>query len=336
MTVYIADMSNYDWQRDADHSINFRAVRADGISGIQHKATEGHTYTDPHFGDFARLVDQGVGFALVGPYHVLWPGDPKADADHWFDTVDRLMPWWRDYPGVVNWQIDAEKFDGMPREPNLSEVHACADRIMARGGNDLPAASVVVYAPKWLYGDSLRGLRFKLWSSSYGSNPAVRYRAAYPGDNGAGWAPYSGVTPSLWQYGSRTIIGEQSTCDASAVRVADEAALQTLFGGKDVPLTNDDVNKIWTHPVKNPKTGVVQSAEARLLGAQAHAGDALDAANAANKTAAAAAAKVAALAALIGSAGGLDEATMQRIADAAAAKAVDGLTVTINSQEASQ
>lgn len=243
MAVYIWDASNYDWQRDADHSINFVAARRDGIAGVQHKATEGHTYTDPHFGDFARLVNAGVGFALVGPYHVLWPGDPKADADHWFDTVDRLMPWWRDYPGVVNWQIDAEKFANMPRQPNLSEIHACADRIMQRGGSDLPAAAIVVYGPKWLYGDSLRGLRFKLWASAYGANPAVRYRQAYPGDNASIWAPYSGVTPTLAQYGSRTIIGEQSTCDASAVRVPSEAALQALFGGTDMAL--DDQDKAW-------------------------------------------------------------------------------------------
>lgn len=29
------------------------------------------------------------------------------------------------------------------------------------------------YAPKWLYGDGLRGLRYPLWASDYGSNPTA-------------------------------------------------------------------------------------------------------------------------------------------------------------------
>jgi Glycosyl hydrolases family 25 len=273
VTVYVWDASNYDWTRDTDHVLNFRAARADGISGVTHKATEGHTYTDAYFDDFARLVNEaGIGFALVGPYHVAWPDD-AAQWDHWFDTVDSRMPWWRDFPGVVAWQIDAEKFSGMPRAPSLAEIRAGADRIIRLG---VDPAAIVVYAPQWQYGDTLRGLGYKLWASNYGTDPAVRYRQAYPGDTSPRWGAYSGITPALLQFGSKTIIGEQHTCDASAVRVANEADLQALFGG-DMPLSTGEViaiaNAVWAHGILNPDSGATMTAAERVLDIEVKGGD---------------------------------------------------------------
>lgn len=247
VSQFIWDASSYDWARDTDHILNFAAARKDGIAGVTHKATEGSSYTDPHFGDYAKVINTGnIRFAVVGAYHVLWPGAPVADADHWFNTVDAPFSWWRAVPGVFTWQIDAEKFANMPRKPSLAEIHACGARLEAHG---VDPAAIIVYAPHWLYGDTIQGLRYKLWSSAYGNNPVGHYRAVYPGDSGQGWAPYGGVTPTLWQYGSQTIIGEQHTCDASAARVATEAELQALFTGADMPLTQADVDLIWAKKI---------------------------------------------------------------------------------------
>lgn len=229
MTRYVWDCSSYDWGRDPNHQLNFAAARKDGISGVTHKSTEGTSFTDPNWAQAAPLM-KAAGFPVLGAYHVLWPND-TTQTDHWFNVVKASAPWWSSYQ-VFTWQIDAEKFSNMPRQPNLSEIHACGARLEQLG---VDPAAIIVYAPQWLYGNSLKGLRYKLWSSSYGGNPAQHYRTAYPGDSGQGWAPYGGTTPTLWQYGSQTIIGEQHTCDASAVRVASEADLQALFrGGDDV------------------------------------------------------------------------------------------------------
>lgn len=251
MTVYLADLSNYDWTRDPDDTIDFSMIRADGIAGITHKATEGHTYADAYFAK-AIAAARPVGFALLGSYHVLWPDDP-LQTGHWFQVVDNAAPWWREHPCFV-WQIDAERFDYMPRQPNLAEIHDCGARLEQLG---VDPNKIVVYAPKWVYGDTLTGLRYKLWSSAYGANPAKDFIDAYPGDTGAGWAPYSGVVPTIWQFGSQTWIGNQATCDANAVRVSSEAELQALFstGGDD--MSQADVDAIKAHIDKQLRTVVL-------------------------------------------------------------------------------
>jgi hypothetical protein len=88
--------------------------------------------------------------------------------------------------------------------------------------------AVLLYAPKWAYGNTIGGSD-PLWQSDYGTNPAKRYRDAYPGDNSSRWGAYSGRTPAILQYGSRTTIGTQPVCDANAFR-GDEADFARLIG----------------------------------------------------------------------------------------------------------
>ena len=116
-------------------------------------------------------------------------------------------------------------------------------------------------------------------------------------------------------------------CDHNALFVAIPTPQE-----EDVALTADDVNKVWDEPIENTldDTGTFQTARERLLRAQAYAHDALDTARAAQTTITKVLASQAALVALVTNAGGLDEAAAQRIADVAAEKAVDGITVTVH------
>lgn len=209
MTVYGWDASHHDWPRGP---MDIAAAVHDGITFATHKTSEGRSFVDNRFDDFYRRA-RTASVPLIGGYHVLHPGDAYAQADRFLALLDAKAPGWGEGPFIL--QVDAEKFAYMDRAPNLAEIRAFCDRLASRaGGRHRP----VVYAPRWLYGDTLTGLDYPLWASAYGSNPAIGYRAAYPGDGSSRWAAYSGQRPSILQYGSRTVIGSQSTCDANAFR----------------------------------------------------------------------------------------------------------------------
>lgn len=204
-------------------------ARREGIALFTHKASEGTTFTDPYFGQAGPRM-RSAGFPVAGSYHVLWPNNPAGQADYWLSAVEQHTPWWRQHPCWI-WQIDAELFQEFNpyRAPNLAEINACGDRIVARTG--CRPSQVVVYGPEWLYGDALRGLKYRLWASAYGGNPAGPFTDHAPADNDPRWHPYSGQTPIVLQHGSNATIAGQAPADINVIRVASDAALQALFLG---------------------------------------------------------------------------------------------------------
>lgn len=247
MTVYGWDLSNHDWGR---RSVNLSEARTAGISFVTHKATEGNWYRDPYFDDFARQLAK-VGriirsrrYPVAGSYHVLNHGiDVAAQTDYWVQTVSDAYGW-RAHPCWL-WQIDAEPLDGY-KAPTKAEILACGRRLEQRYG--IPADRIVVYGPRWVYGDALTGIPYRLWASNY-VNRGRAFRALYPGDHAPQWAAYSGQTPLILQYTSGATIGQQPTCDANAVRVGSETALAALFTPPaKPPATQPD-------PIPNPING---------------------------------------------------------------------------------
>lgn len=237
MTRYGWDASNHDWPRGP---MDLARARREGISLFTHKASEGSSFTDPNF-DEAMTRAQAAAFPVVGAYHVLWPENPIGQADYFLSVVDRYAPWWRQHPCFI-FQTDAELFQEFKpyRQPTLAEIHAFSDRILARTG--VPASRIPCYGPEWLYGNSLTGLRYPLWASAYGGNPAGPFAQHAAKDTDTRWRPYSGQTPVILQCGSNATIAGQTPSDINVIRVDTDAQLQALFlgnPGDDMPLDPD-------------------------------------------------------------------------------------------------
>lgn len=200
----------------------------DGIGFYVHKACEGHRYyTDNEYGA-SLTAARKLGIPVLGAYFVPHGGTTADQVDFLLSVLDGQTPWWRQHPAWML-QIDAEKFGYMDRAPTIAEVNAFADEYVKRTGR--PASSVFAYAPKWLYGDKVSSLRYAVWASDYGTNPAGHYPDVYPGNTSARWAAYGGKTPTILQYGSKTTIAGQTTCDANAYRGTLDQLTALITGG---------------------------------------------------------------------------------------------------------
>ena len=234
MTIFGWDASHYDWTRGP---MDVAAAMRDGVVFMTHKIGEGFSYTDDKFDDFYARA-RAAGVPLLGAYYVNRRGDQADQADRFLTLLDAKAPGWRDGPFIL--QADCERWhrsDGSvyAYEPSAAEVRAFCDRLVARtGGRFRP----LVYAPEWVYGGKLVGLPYPLWASAYGSNIVAGYRSAYPGDGSSRWGAYSGQTPAILQYGSKTKIGSQPTCDANAFR-GTLAQLTALVTGQPAKMEDE-------------------------------------------------------------------------------------------------
>lgn len=241
MTVYGSDLSNYDWGRG---NVDLAAYKRAGINFVSHKCAEGHPgfYKDAFFKQFMDKA-RPVNFPVVGSYFVNHPGTTDDQAGWWFDIVNTEAPWWRDHPCFI-WQLDAELFQYMARKPNVAECNAICVGLVKRG---VSADKIIGYLPGWLYSSGeIASYNYKWWESGYHSNPATGFKAAYPGDSSDLWNHY-GKIPTVVQYGSRGVIGNQNTCDVNAVRVNTVAELQALFGGDDMPTADEVAKAVWEY-----------------------------------------------------------------------------------------
>jgi hypothetical protein len=194
--------------------MDLKAAKADGISFFTYKATESTNIRHAHFGEaLTRARDAGVPF--LGAYAVpRTPGNGGAgtiqqQVAFFVDYIKQAAPWLLTHPGGFL-QTDLEHWG----YDNVAPSYGCQFNELAEKATGLQS---ILYAPKWAYENSIPG-NAPLWASNYGTNPAVKYRDAYPGDGSVRWVAYSGRIPVILQYGSKTIIGSQHTCDANAFR----------------------------------------------------------------------------------------------------------------------
>jgi GH25 family lysozyme M1 (1,4-beta-N-acetylmuramidase) len=244
VTVFGVDCSDFDWDRGP---MDIAAMARDGIQFLTHKATEGTRVKHGHYGE-ALTRARSAGIPILGAYVVPRTpgnnghGNVDAQVDYFLSYLDQQTPWWRAFPTFLL-QVDLEKwgYDAVAPAVGVS----MADKLKERTGK-----AVVLYAPKWAYGDGIGGAH-PLWASAYGSNPAGHYRAAYPGDDSPRWGAYSNRTPAILQYGSRLTVGSQSGCDCNAFRGSlDEllAIVAAPVGGASVPVARPEALTAPAYP----------------------------------------------------------------------------------------
>lgn len=215
-----ADVTLYGW--DASHYDAVPSgsrVAAEGFSFMTHKA--GGDANDAELAAWWSALKPYRDVVMPGAYWVLYPGSPAGRADAFIARLDSQCPGWRDGPFIL--QADCEIWGGdTSTRPGRADIEAFCDRLAYR----LPKLWPIVYAPKWAYGDSLTGLSYPLWASSYVSGTGTA-SALYPGDTSTRWGVYSGKVPAILQFTSSATIAGQTTCDANAYR-GSFAQLQNL------------------------------------------------------------------------------------------------------------
>ena len=229
MTIFGPDISSY--QNGLDLS------RLSAASFVIAKTTEGTYYTDSGYSGWRRQA-AALGKPFIW-YHFLSGEDAHAQVAHTLANVGDAS-----LPGM----LDVEPAGSF--SPTLAQVIAYVDAADAAGLN-----LRLVYLPHWYWQQigspdlaplADRGLR--LVSSAYpgGSGTAAQL---YPGDNAAGWQPYGGVTPLLYQYTNQAADGGQLV-DMNAYRgtaaqlVALLGATPTPTGDTIVALTQQDIDAV--------------------------------------------------------------------------------------------
>lgn len=135
------------------------------------------------------------GYVLFHTYY-----SPAEQASHAAAAVEDLT-----IPVMIDLEPDSDS-------PSLVFAAACWDALKTEG-----LRPVALYDPRW-YWSALGGpdLTIRPWSlvsSNYGSDApgaAVTRYQAEGGDTGPGWAPYGGLTPAEWQFGSQIVLGTEA------------------------------------------------------------------------------------------------------------------------------
>jgi hypothetical protein len=101
---------------------------------------------------------RSAGIPVLGCHHYLWPDPPssmESQIDFWMGYVEAETPWWKEVPWI--WQIDAEQ-EGLPRAPTRQEITRAVIALKKRKKRMASPGTtgyVIVYAPRWLYGNKL-------------------------------------------------------------------------------------------------------------------------------------------------------------------------------------
>ena len=212
--VYAWDASDHDVSRGP---MDLQAARNDGILMFMYKLTEGSSFRTTYAGTMlqrARLA----GIPLIGGYHVVRSTSlTTSQVSNFLNHATEVAPWWGAHSGWF-WCVDVERWDN-------DAVSVSKGMEFARVLRAWQAKPVIIYASKGQYGSGFVGSGFPLWNANYGSNPKGWYASLTPADDSSRWAGWE----TLLQYGSKTTIGRQNTCDASVFK-GDLAALKRALG----------------------------------------------------------------------------------------------------------
>jgi hypothetical protein len=219
-------MTDHVWGVDKSHfdsPTGTATIVSEGFGFMTHKA--GGDANDAELNTWWINAKGYRDQIMLGAYWVLYPGHGAGAGDSFVDRLDSQCSGWRDREFIL--QLDCEIWGGdSSTAPGLADIRACCNRLRVL----MPKLIPIVYAPKWAYGNSLTGLGFPLWSSSYvsGSGSAS---SIYPGDSYSGWTAYSGIVPTIAQFSSTATVAGDSTSDVNAFKGTPADLLAKLAPG---------------------------------------------------------------------------------------------------------
>jgi GH25 family lysozyme M1 (1,4-beta-N-acetylmuramidase) len=220
VTIHFPDLSHYP---DANPAASgTQTLDLHDVVALVTKATEGTSYVDPTYAIYRdRAKARGIPFAA---YHWIHATDIPGQARHAFSVVGPSVPLMID---------DEDTTDGLSVSRTLAFVAA----YRALGGT-----VTLEYLPHWFWQQNgspdLRPLAkagLALISSNY---------TTYS-DSGPGWAPYGGVTPTIWQYTSSAKLDGAAKVDMNAFKGSIEQ-LRAIFTGA-ASTVEDDMATICTY-----------------------------------------------------------------------------------------
>ena len=223
MTCFGPDISSYE--------AGLVLSRLADASFVIAKTTEGTYYTDADYQGWRQQAAQ-LGKPFVW-YHFLSGESVSAQVAH---TEANLGD--RSLPGM----LDIEPTNSYT--PTLAQALDYIDAAHAAGLN-----MRLAYLPRWFWEQlgqpSLAGFVSRgvhLVSSSYPGGTGSP-TSLYPGDGAAGWEPYGGMTPVIYQYTNQASDGGQSM-DYNAYRGTVADLINLLNGEADVALTPEDIQAV--------------------------------------------------------------------------------------------
>jgi len=228
MTIFGPDISSYQ--------SGLSLSRLAEASFVIAKATEGTYYTDA---DFETWRQQAA--SLNRPfiwYHFLSGEDAHEQAGH----TENSIPDHGDLPGM----LDAEPEGSF--HPSLAQIVRYIDAAHAASLN-----LRLLYLPRWYWEQigspdlsEIEARGVSLVSSQYPGGTGSPTHL-YPGDGAAGWKPYGGMTPLLYQFTNQASDGGQPL-DYNAFRGTQAQLVAELAPAKPAPaptptttLTEDDM-----------------------------------------------------------------------------------------------
>lgn len=211
-TLFYPDCSNNNWNSEQDAVDFVNQLIPQGFSGMCHKVSEGDYYEDP-FWPVVLQACRDANLPVLG-YHYVTSNDGGSQAQTYLAAG-----------GLPNAMFDWEANGG-----DLANYYAVATAFNTAGVN-----VGVGYCPRW-YFDEVGGGDLSqagaIVSSAYpgGTGYASQIYEAAGGDEGSGWAPYGGVTPTCWQFTDQALVAG-ITVDCNAFKGTEDQLAQLFTGG---------------------------------------------------------------------------------------------------------
>lgn len=222
MTTLTVDVSHYDWDRKGG-PLDWQQIRSTA-SIMCARASYGDPWV---YSPATRYFNEHVAgakaadFLLTGGYHNLIRGDQAC--------INRQVDYFREALDVAgaDWaMVDVEPYTAL-RENGLWPRMIDAQRFVWRWNKVEPDRRLTCYIAQWVWSSwlgksDLSVLDCPIVNANYPSttaaDPATMY-AAIGGDAGKGWTSYGNITPSLWQFTSKSLVtGASNLTDANAFR----------------------------------------------------------------------------------------------------------------------